>query len=133
MPDSKENEYILIADDDPAILSLVTTLVEGEGFRVVTATDGREAYRIVKSDQAVIAAIIDIKMPYIYGTDLVRFMQSDDRFKTIPVIIMTAEQSPKLPSKSFASGAIAFLPKPFTNIQLRTVLRTFTRQRHGIV
>ena len=122
---AKERSYVLIADDDPAILWLVRTLVEGEGFSVVTAMDGKEAYRILKSDRKIACAIVDIMMPYIRGTDLVRFMGSDSRFKKIPVIMMTAEQSPKLPSESFASGAVAFLPKPFTNAQLRTVLRTF--------
>lgn len=131
MPNSQKKGNILIADDDPAILWLIRTLVEGEGFSAVTAMDGKEAYRILKSDKAVIAAIVDIKMPYIQGTDLVRFMQSDEKFKTIPVIMMTAEQSPKLPSKSLASGAVAFLPKPFSNSQLRTVLRTLTQERSG--
>lgn len=131
MPKQEKGGFVLIADDDPAILWLVRTLVEGEGFRAVTAMDGKEAYRILKSDRSVIAAIVDIKMPYIKGTDLVRFMQSDDRFKTIPVVMMTAEQSPRLPSKSFASGAVAFLPKPFTNVQLRTVLRTITKRASG--
>jgi CheY-like chemotaxis protein len=122
---TKERSYVLVADDDPAILWLVRALVEGEGFSVVTAMDGKEAYRILKSDRKIAGAIIDIMMPYIRGTDLVRFMGSDSRFKKIPVIMMTAEQSPKLPSDSFASGAVAFLPKPFTNAQLRTILRTF--------
>jgi CheY-like chemotaxis protein len=119
--------FVLIADDDPAILWLVRTLVEGEGFSTVTAMDGKEAYRILKSDRRIIAAIVDVMMPYIQGTELVKFMQTDDRFKKIPVIMMTAEQSPKLPSKSFAAGAVAFLPKPFTNAQLRAMLRTFTQ------
>lgn len=119
---------ILIADDDPAILWLVRALVESEGFSAVTATDGKEAYRILKSERKIIAAIVDIMMPYIQGTDLVRFMQTDARFKKIPVIMMTAEQSPKLPSKSFAAGAVAFLPKPFTNAQLRSMLRTFAHK-----
>lgn len=125
--DAKTNEkkYILIADDDPAILWLVRTLVEGDGFSVVTAMDGKEAYRILKSDRRITAAIVDIRMPYINGTDLVRFMRSDNRLSKIPVIMMTAEQSPLLPSKSFEAGAVAFLPKPFTNAQLRTILRTF--------
>lgn len=119
--------YVLLADDDPAILWLVRTLVEGEGFSVVTAMDGKEALKILKSGRRVIAAIVDVMMPYIQGTDLVRFMQSDERFKKIPVIMMTAEQSPKLPSKSFEAGAVAFLPKPFTNAQLRTMIRTFAK------
>ncbi|MEO8041877.1 MAG: response regulator [Acidobacteriota bacterium] len=116
--------FVLIADDDPAILWLVRTLVEGEGFSAVTAMDGKEAYRVLKSERRIIAAIVDVMMPYIQGTELVRFMQSDERFKKIPVIMMTAEQSPKLPSKSFEAGAVGFLPKPFTNTQLRTMLRT---------
>ena len=129
MPTKKKIEkgYVLLADDDPAILWLVRTLVEGEGFSVVTAMDGKEASRILKSDRRVIAAIVDVMMPYIQGTDLVRFMQSDEKFRKIPVIMMTAEQSPKLPSKSFEAGAVAFLPKPFTNAQLRTMIRTFAK------
>ena len=121
----EEKGFVLVADDDPAIVWLVRTLVEGEGFSAVTAMDGKEAYRILQSDRRIIAAIVDVMMPYIQGTDLVRFMQSDERFKKIPVIMMTAEQSPKLPSKSFEAGAVAFLPKPFTNAQLRMMLRTF--------
>ena len=120
--------FILIADDDPAILWLVRTLVESEGFSAVTAMDGKDAYRILKSERKIIAAIVDIMMPYIQGTDLVRFMKSDERFKRIPVIMMTAEQSPKLPSKSFSAGAVAFLPKPFTNAQLRSMIRTFAKK-----
>lgn len=127
MTASTKKSYVLVADDDPAILLLVRTLVEGEGLSAVTAMDGKEAYKILRSDRDVIAAIVDIKMPYIQGTDLVRFMQSDSKFKSIPVVMMTAEQSPKLPSASFASGAIAFLPKPFTTAQLRTVLRALTK------
>lgn len=118
--------YILIADDDPAILWLVRTLVENEGFPTVTAMDGKEAFRILKSERRIVAAIVDIMMPYIRGTDLVQFMQKNDKFRKIPVIMMTAEQSPKLPSKSFNAGAMAFLPKPFTNTQLRNVLRALT-------
>ncbi|HVF30925.1 MAG TPA: response regulator [Pyrinomonadaceae bacterium] len=121
--EGKKN-YVLVADDDPAILWLVRTLVEGEGYSVVTAMDGKDALRMLKSDRRVIAAIVDVMMPYIQGTELVKFMQSDEKLKKIPVIMMTAEQNPKLPSKSFQSGAIAFLPKPFTNAQLRTILRT---------
>jgi CheY-like chemotaxis protein len=129
MTSAKTNKgYILIADDDPAILWLVQTLVESEGYNAVTAMDGKEAYRILKSERRITVAIVDVMMPYIQGTDLVRFMQADERFKSIPVIMMTAEQSPKLPSKSFAAGAVAFLPKPFTNTQLRTMLRTFAQK-----
>ena len=122
---------ILVADDDPAILRLVSTVVEGEGFKAAAAADGKEAYKILRSGIPIMAAIIDVVMPYIHGTDLVKFMSSDERFKHIPVVIMTAEQSARLQSAGIASGASAFLPKPFSNAQLRALLRTFTSKEAG--
>lgn len=121
---------ILIADDDPAILRLVKAIVEKEGFAAVTARDGREAYKILTNDTSFAAAIFDVVMPYIQGTELVRHMQSEKRLMKIPVIIMTAEQNPRLSSDSFAAGAVAFLPKPFTTSQLQTMIRTFIPKDH---
>ncbi|MEZ5308733.1 MAG: response regulator [Pyrinomonadaceae bacterium] len=120
---------ILVADDDPAILRLVTAIVEKEGFQVVPARDGKEAYKILQSQVPLEAAIFDVVMPYIQGTELARYMQSEARFKNIPVIMMTAEQNPRLSSESFASGAIAFLPKPFTTSQLKVMLQMFLQKR----
>jgi CheY-like chemotaxis protein len=119
---------ILVADDDPAILRLVKAIVEKEGYTVITARDGKEAYKVLQSGESFIAAIFDVVMPYIQGTELVRYMQSEKRLMKIPVIMMTAEQNSRLSSDSFAAGAVAFLPKPFTNTQLQTMLRMFIRQ-----
>jgi CheY-like chemotaxis protein len=117
-----ENRRMLVADDDPAILRLIATILEKENFTVVTARDGREAYRILQSDPDFTAAILDVVMPHISGPELVRFMKSEERLKRIPVMMMTAEQDPKLSSDSFAAGAIVFLPKPFTTAQLQIML-----------
>lgn len=118
---------VLVADDDPAILRLVSTVIESSGYTAVAARDGKEAYQVLQSGEPIVAAVVDIVMPYIEGTDLVRFMQSEKRFKNIPVIIMTAEQNPRLSSESFAAGAVAFLPKPFSNAQLKMMLQTFVK------
>ncbi|MDH3493073.1 MAG: response regulator [Acidobacteriota bacterium] len=122
-------KQILVADDDPAILRLVSAIVEKEGFEVVTARDGKEAYKLLQADNKFEAAIFDVVMPYIQGTELVRFMQSERRLKNIPVIMMTAEQNPRLSSDSFAAGAIAFLPKPFTTSQLKVMLQMFLQRK----
>lgn len=123
-----EKFQILIADDDPAILRLVKAIVEKEGFVAVTARDGREAYKLLTSGNPFSAAIFDVVMPYIQGTELVRHMQSEKRLMKIPVIIMTAEQNPRLSSDSFSAGAVAFLPKPFTTSQLQTMIRMFVKK-----
>jgi CheY-like chemotaxis protein len=121
--DKKEKGRILVADDDPAILRLVTTILEKEGFSVVGARDGREAYKALQDDVGFTAAVLDVVMPQISGPELVRFMKTEKRFMKIPVMMMTAEQDPKLPTDSFAAGAVVFLPKPFTTTQLQTMLR----------
>lgn len=130
MSEISDNEQpkVLVADDDPAILRLVKAIVEKEGYTVVTARDGKEAYKLLQSGEPLRAAIFDVVMPYIQGTELVRYMQSEKRLMKIPVIMMTAEQNSRLSSDSFAAGAVAFLPKPFTNAQLQTMLRMFIRQ-----
>ena len=125
---SNTSRRILVADDDPAILRLVKTLVEKEGYTVVTASDGREAYKILQNDTNFTAAIFDVVMPHIQGPELVRHMKTEKRLMKIPVMMMTAEQNPKLTSDSFAAGAVVFLPKPFTSSQLQVMLRMIVSQ-----
>ena len=120
---TNDNRRMLVADDDPAILRLIATILEKENFNVVMARDGREAYKILQTDPNFTAAILDVVMPHISGPELVRYMKSEDRLKRIPVMMMTAEQDPKLSSDSFSAGAVVFLPKPFTTAQLQIMLQ----------
>jgi len=124
-------QFILIAEDDPALANLVKAVVEGEGFFAVLAKDGKDAYQALKSGADFAAAIIDINMPYIDGNDLVKFMRKDERFAKIPVLVMTGDRDPRAPAKAIASGAVAFIPKPFTNDQLRSALRTMAANRRS--
>jgi len=123
LTNADDNRRMLVADDDPAILRLIATILEKENFNVVTARDGREAYKILQGDPNFTAAILDVVMPHISGPELVRYMKSEDRLRRIPVMMMTAEQDPKLSSDSFSAGAIVFLPKPFTTAQLQIMLQ----------
>ena len=123
MSDNTSKGRILVADDDPAILRLVRAILEKEGLVVITARDGKEAYKALQESTGIIAAVFDVVMPHIPGSELVRYMKTEKRFMNIPVMMMTAEQDPKLSRDSFAAGAVVFLPKPFTTAQLQTMLR----------
>lgn len=114
---------VIVADDDPAILRLVKTILEKENYTVVTARDGREAYKILQNDPNFMAGVFDVVMPHISGPELVRFMKTEKSLMRIPVMMMTAEQDPKLSSESFSAGAVVFLPKPFTTSQLQIMLQ----------
>ena len=128
---AETSRRILVADDDPAILRLVTAIVEKEGYTVVPARDGRDAYRLLQAEGDFAACIFDVMMPHIEGPELVRYMKTEKRLMKIPVMMMTAEQNPKLSSDSFAAGAVVFLPKPFTTSQLQVMLRMLVSKTQG--
>jgi CheY-like chemotaxis protein len=109
----------------------VTAIVEKEGYEVVPARDGRDAYRLLQVGVEFAACVFDVVMPHIQGPELVRYMKSEKRLMKIPVMMMTAEQNPKLSSDSFAAGAVVFLPKPFTTSQLQVMLRMLISKSQG--
>lgn len=123
---SQNTNRILIADDDPVILDIVQTLVEREGCEAVIVRDGREAYRILHKDADFRAVVFDMLMPHLEGSDLLHHMQTEKRLSRIPVIIMSSSDDAKVLSKGMGTGAVAFVPKPFTPDQMRNVLRLVT-------
>jgi CheY-like chemotaxis protein len=126
---SNGKKYVLIADDDAGMIRFVTAVVEGEGLEALVARDGKQAYQSLKSGKNIVAALVDIRMPYIEGTEIVKFMRNDQKFASIPVIMTTGEHQPKTAASVKDAGAVAFLPKPFTKHQLQLMLRTFIGNR----
>ena len=122
---------ILVADDNPVLLHLVTGILEREGYSVVVAHDGREAFRILRTDCDFLAAIFDAEMPHLLGADLVKFMRTEKRLMRIPVMIMSAGQGGLLKSREMSEGASIFLPKPFTSEQLRLMLKALESNRRA--
>lgn len=114
---------VLVADEDPATGNLLTSIAEQEGYQVVSVSDGREAYRILKGDTNFNAAVFNMTMPHLDGIDIVRFMKTEKRMMRIPVVLVAGEPGLKDIANSFAAGAVAFLPKPFTTEQLQRTLR----------
>ena len=114
---------VLVADDDPVVRHLVITMLKQREYEAVVARDGREAYRILQTDSRFSAAIFDMRMPFLEGLDLIRYMKSERRLMKIPIMMISAEQDLKLMASSFAAGATAFLPKPFTPDQLQGAIR----------
>ena len=81
---------ILVAEDDPVGMRLVTAIIENEGYSAVPARDGREAYRLLQRDADFAAAMFDMMMPHLRGLDLIRHMRTEKRLMRIPVGIITA-------------------------------------------
>jgi DNA-binding response OmpR family regulator len=116
-------DRVLVADDDPVMTHLLTTILKQQGCEAVVANDGREAYRILQSDSRFRVAILDMSMPFLEGLDLIHYMRSERRLMRIPIMMITAEQNINLMTDSLSAGATAFLAKPFTPEQLESALR----------
>lgn len=121
--DSTPTKRILIADDDPVMRQLLSSMVRKEGYEAVVVDDGREAYRILQSDANFRAGIFDMMMPHLEGMDIIRYMRTEKRLRRIPVMMVSAERDLKLMATSFVAGATVFLTKPFNPEQLQSTLR----------
>ena len=121
--DSPSTKRILIADDDPVMRHLLTTIVRKEGYDAVVVDDGREAYRILQTDADFRAGIFDMMMPHLEGIDIIRYMRTEKRLQRIPVMMISAERDLQLMAKSFEAGATVFLTKPFNADQIQGTLR----------
>lgn len=109
----------LIVDDTKNIRILLTTCLETMDYDVVSAINGEEALKLFNNTNFDIA-FIDIKMPEISGTEVLRRIRSLGN--QVPVIIMTAFGTVKNAVECTKLGAVAYLQKPFTADKIRTVL-----------
>jgi CheY-like chemotaxis protein len=126
---SQVSRRILVADDDPVTRSLLSDLVEQEGYEAIAARDGREAYRILQTDADFSGAIFDMMMPHLDSLEVIRYMRTERRLMRIPVMVMTPKHDLKFTAATFAAGASLFLPKPFTAIQFERTLRILVNNR----
>lgn len=119
---------VLVVDDTKNIRELLTTCLEVEGYQVDTASDGKAALEKLQAN-AYDLAFLDIKLPELSGTEVLRRLRAADIY--IPVIIMTAFATVKNAIECTKLGAVQYLQKPFTAEKVRTVmkeLRTETEQ-----
>jgi len=120
-------ETLLVAEDHGSARELISYALEGEGYDLVFAETGSEAAEIV-GHHPPDAALLDVSLPGMTGPDICRKIKSASR--STPVILMSgALERGQLAKESSEAGADAFLPKPFSLDELRTVLRAFARVR----
>ncbi|AKQ65553.1 Adenylate cyclase [Myxococcus hansupus] len=107
---------VLVADDEPAVLEVLSQVVEDLGHDVVRARDGEEALGLAR-DRHPQLVVTDHMMPRLSGVDLCRRMKQEAQLKDVPVILLSAV----LPQG--APEAFAFLHKPFEITDFESVIR----------
>ena len=104
---------ILVADDEPHIVHVLSLKLRNAGYEVITAGDGEEALELA-GEHLPHLIVTDFQMPYMTGLELCRALSKDDATRSIPVIILTA-RGYSLDESDLAVGNIRdVLSKPFS-------------------
>src|SRR6202012_2556314 len=117
---------ILVVDDVPANVKLLEARLSAEYFDVLTASNGTEALQICARAECDII-LLDVMMPDIDGFEVCRRLKSDPATHFIPVVIVTALDSPSDRVRGLEAGADDFLTKPVTDVVLIARVRSLVR------
>ncbi len=127
LPASREK--VLVVDDSPAQRHYVADCLARQGFRVITAEDGRAALDAAQRDKPALV-ISDYEMPVMTGFELVFALRRDPELRQIPVIMLTARDSKRDMAQMRAAGATGYLVKPFSQDKcVAMVERTLAERR----
>ncbi len=115
---------ILVVDDEPDVLDLVTYNLNQAGFQTETATDGAEALRKARS-AAPDLIVLDLMLPEMDGLEVCKLLRRDAKTSAIPIIMLTARANEIDRIVGLELGASDYVPKPFSPREL--VLRVKKR------
>lgn len=122
------NERILVVEDEPDIVELVTRALARHGFRVDAAASGEEAVR--KARQLVPdVVILDLMLPGIDGMEVCRMLRGDPRTAAAPIIMLTARSEEADMVAGLEVGADDYVAKPFSPKVLAARVRAILRRR----
>lgn len=114
---------ILVVDDEQINRLLLEKMLEEE-YEILLAANGKEALDIIKQEYKTLSIILlDLLMPVMTCFELLETMQTEKRYKNIPVIVLTSERSAEI--RSLQLGAVDFIPKPY---DMPEVLRARVRR-----
>jgi two-component system chemotaxis response regulator CheY len=105
---------LIVADDSRLIRGIIDKTATSIGFEVIHAANGKEALNILEAGgKDINLVLLDWNMPMMNGIDVLRKMRGDDRFKEIPVLMISTESEDDKIREAIDAGAHGYLTKPF--------------------
>lgn len=122
---------ILAVDDNPVNLKVVAATLTHAGYEVYTATSGPEALiRIVEIHPNLV--IMDVMMPEMDGYEVCRQLRNDPNLASLPVILLTAQDTLEGKIKGFEAGADEYVVKPFHPAELQARIKVLLRRSETV-
>ncbi len=113
----ENNKTVMVVDDNPDIVTIVKTILEGKGYVVQSAYSGAEVFNLL-SEQKPDLIVLDIMMPQMDGLEVLTRLKGEPSTSTIPVILLTAKVQYEDVLGGYKMGADYYITKPFTSTQL---------------
>ncbi len=123
MPDTKA--AILIVDDDIRNIFAMTSLLEPHKMNILSAETGRGAIEILQDNGDIDVVLMDIMMPDMDGYDTMRAIRKLAKFRSLPIIALTAKAMKGDREKCIEAGASDYIAKPVDTEQLLALLRVW--------
>jgi CheY-like chemotaxis protein len=117
---------ILVADDDPDILNIVSMSLETQGYTVYKATNGREAVDLVKQHHPDLV-LMDMMMPIVSGYEAVIELKADASTSDITIVGLSAKAMATDMERATDVGIDGYITKPFRIAQVLTVVESYLR------
>ncbi len=118
-----KNSNILVVDDTPANLSLLTNMLKEKGCKIRPVTSGKLALKVIENE-APDLILLDINMPEMDGYEVCRRLKADRRFSDIPVIFISAYTETIDKVKAFSVGGVDYITKPFQFEEVEARVKT---------
>jgi CheY-like chemotaxis protein len=115
---------ILVADDDPDILSIVSMSLETQGYTVYKATNGREAVDLAKQHHPDLV-LMDMMMPVVSGYEAVAELKADAATRDITIVGLSAKAMATDMERATDVGIDGYITKPFRIAQVLTVVESY--------
>jgi HAMP domain-containing protein/CheY-like chemotaxis protein/signal transduction histidine kinase len=116
---------VLVVDDDARNIFALTTVLESQDMDVLSATNGRQAIEIVQTTNDLSVVLMDIMMPEMDGYETMREIRKEERFRTLPILALTAKAMKGDREKCLQAGASDYIAKPVNTEQLLSLLRVW--------
>ena len=113
---------IMTVDDSPSMRMLLKAALDDLGYAVVQAEDGMEALETI-GGAAPDLLITDINMPRLDGFGLIERLRRQDRYRSLPILVLTTESSDEKKQRARAAGATGWIIKPFHPDKLSAAIR----------
>jgi len=124
-----QKTHLLVVEDNPTTLHLLTRILEDEGYIVTQAKNGLEAMNELKNrEEDFDVIILDRMMPMMDGMEVTRKILSDSKLKHIPIVMQTAADQPEQISEGIKAGVFYYLTKPVERSTLLSVVSSAVKE-----